>query len=246
MFSIESGLADNVLHFDHHKPEHKHYPCPANNPAIQGKASIEAYPHPNIVQITHCDADTFIGWLRLQDYPIPNIDLTILERIDTQSSFGIPKDNPTLVWMVGLNTARDIIGFPRAAAEPKDVSEYMEQLRRVPGQIITWIGKKAIERTLQTHTNCLKESQNKVGLWAIGENDPFDATIAYDHDYQTVIVYRKHHKAISIYAHPESDLHYANRSFAGILFQGHPKACGSPRGIQYSLKDAIAVFNEIA
>ena len=58
---------------------------------------------------------------------------------------------------------------------------------------------------------------------------------------------QNHHdwKTISIYADPKSSYNFAGKTFAGILFQGHPKACGSPRGKIMSQEDGKKVFDWI-
>lgn len=43
--------------------------------------------------------------------------------------------------------------------------------------------------------------------------------------------------------HPDSDYSFAGQTIAGIEFNGHAKACGSPRGQEMTLEDAIEVYS---
>jgi len=59
------------------------------------------------------------------------------------------------------------------------------------------------------------------------------------------VVYRDHFKSISIYCAPESPYEFGNREVGGIKFAGHAKACGSPRGENFTRDDAKKVFEAV-
>ncbi len=58
-YSVEAGLSDGVKNFDHHR-EHSANPAPCNDPRIK-----EIDFHRGIIEITHTDADTLIGIMRM-------------------------------------------------------------------------------------------------------------------------------------------------------------------------------------
>lgn len=238
--SIEAGIADNIRNFDHHG-EFSIYPSPCNNPAI--KPVVDN----SIIEITHIDADTLVGIMRLLERNLPLIDLTLMEKIDLNgSSICVNKFDPTLLYMVGVGELSRSIRFPRCSEEVQDVTDYVDQLLNLSTDEIINIGRQATEKSESSYHNCMTKSQKDVGLWVIGPEDPFDPSRPYEDGINVVVVYRSHYKSISIYCNPVSQYEFAGKTISKILFAGHPKACGSPRGEEMSETQAEEVFSALA
>jgi len=239
-YSIEAGLADNVKHFDHHG-EYSSYPAPSNNTEIPRLGPND------IVEITHVDADTLLGLFRMSGLPMPELDYDLIEKVDVNGSSVVEnRMNDSYSFMVGVNSIAKDIGFPRTEKEPQEVTDKIKKMLRIPVANYIKVGKEATRQAEQTLKNNLVSKEGKVGLWAVGKEDSFDPSRPYDDGYACVVVYRKHFKSISIYCAPSNDYQFGNNNVAGIHFAGHPKACGSPRGEDFSLEDAKKVFDEVA
>lgn len=261
-YSLECGLADDIKNFDHHRPEHNHYPCPANNkriPVLQQRFDSS-------VEISHMDADTYIGLLRFMGKNIPSIDFELLEKIDLNGSSVVDDktNNETYHYMVGVGEMSKYVQFPRCGDEPQDVTSYVLAMMEAPAAHLISLGEKAHQRSEDVYRDTMVHSgfsdvyNTNVAFFVIGAEQPLDPSRAYEDDYGIVFVYRKHYKTISIYANPTNKLTFAGTSFhtmdgfgeeysvlgRRINFGGHPKACGSDRGVDYSLLDAtLLVFN---
>src|SRR3989339_1235187 len=74
-FSLESGLADGHNHFDHHHA-HSAQPGPCKDTRISVIGSND------VVEITHIDADTFVGLIRMAGKSLPGVDFDLMEKID--------------------------------------------------------------------------------------------------------------------------------------------------------------------
>ncbi len=242
-FSIEAGIADGVRNFDHH---HKW----SANPAPCRDERIPAVPEGSVVEITHLDADTFVGLLRMAGRPVPGVDLFLMEQIDLNgSSVCSDRFNPTLLYMVGVGELARGLKFPRPSTEgPVDVSELVEAMMAKTTEEIIEIGRDATERSETAYADCRVaiSPSGRVGFWAIGPTDPLDPSRPYTDGVEAVIVYRSHYASISIYCSPTSPLQFGGETVAGILFVGHPKAAGSPHGQAMIEGDARRVFEEIA
>jgi hypothetical protein len=237
-YSIESGYANDINHFDHHG-KYSEYPAPCRNekinPINNGK-----------IAITHMDADTFIGLIRMINGNIPNLDYELMEKIDLNGSSVIKdKFNETFLYMIGIGQIARDIKFPRSGNDPIDVTEYINKMMEYDVNEIINIGRKANEMVEESYKNCKIYIKDNIGIWSIGENDSFDPSRPYSDGIDIVIVYRFHHMAMSIYCNPNSKYEFANKTIANIQFAGHPKACGSPRGMEIKYEDAINVFNEL-
>ncbi len=239
-YSLESGLADNVRHFDHHKEEHRHYPSPSNNPEIPVIKSGE-------IQISHIDADTFIGALRMTGGKLPEIDLDLVEQIDLNGSSVVQdKFDLTLLYMVGVGVKARQLGFPRVSDEPQDVTEIMEFLMSTTQEEFIELGRASQEKAEQSYVGCRHKMESpKVGMWVVDISDNFDPSRPYEDGTAVVVVFRKHYKTISIYCDPESEYQFGGETLVGIPFAGHPKACGSPRGQGMTLEDAEKVYDRV-
>jgi hypothetical protein len=264
VFSIECGLHDGVRHFDHHKPEHRANPSPANNSNISWywdgkfKETAEIY-------VTHVDADTFIGVGRLvvngwRDRSVTGFDYSMIEKIDLNGSSCIegPLENCSeYLFALGLSENAKVL-FPRCTKEPQDITkqfcrfEWFDKDRNQIGlDRIILDGRMALARSEKTYREKRLDfipAQGVavgVGLWSIDANDPFDPSRPYRDAIDVVVVFRSHYKTISIYGNPATNNIILNHTWAGIEFAGHPKACGSPRGIEMTEAQARAVFQEI-
>ena len=241
-YSIESGLADNVNHFDHHKSEHRHFPSPCNNSAIT--ARIE----PGTCAITHIDADTYVGCLRLVGLPIPTqVDLELMQHIDLNGSSVVSDvlNNPTYHYMVGIGVIARKLAFPRPSADAdKDVTDLMQDMFKYTEEQIITLGRESVIKSEKDYHNCRYDVDNGVLFIICGAEDAIDPSRGYKDGFHTVVVYRKHYKSISIYTAPSND-RVVKGEWAGIIFDGHPKACGSPRGVEMDEYNAAEVFNAL-
>lgn len=240
--SIEAGKHDGEKHFDHHG-QFNNNPAPCNwagpiNPLKEGN-----------VFITHLDADTFIGILRLMGAGLPNVNFSLMEKIDLNGS-SVCEDlyDDTLLYMVGIGQWCRNNEFPRCPAEGSvEVTELIEKLMKVPSEELIQLGKDAQDKVENTYKNCHKLTclSDKLGAWAIDKDNPFDPSRPYRDGYEVVIVYRKHFQSISIYVNPKSEFEFAGKTLGGILFAGHPKACGSPRGEEIHEAKLKSVFDDV-
>lgn len=262
-YSVECGLADNVKQFDHHKPEHRHFKCPANNDQIP-------IINNGIIEISHIDADTFLGICRLLGYIVPkNLNLDLLEKIDLNGSSVLSdKNNYTYFYMLGVGVMARSLNFPQCDNNSQDVTKYITNMLNVDPSHFVNLGENACKRSEFVYKDTMVYSGEsfqygtKLAFFVIGADQPLDPSRAYEDGYGIVVVYRKHYKTISIYCNPNNELSFAGSSFSimdgtmnrpsdsslncCISFNGHPKACGSDRGVSYNLLHAtLLVFNQL-
>ena len=265
VFSIEAGLHDGVRHFDHHKPEHRGNPSPANNSKIHWYYDGEIEQDAEIY-ITHVDADTFVGVSRLvvngwRDTTITGIDYAMIEKLDLNGSSAIEgklEDCREYLFALGLAETAKIL-FPRCTKEPQDVTAQFERFawfgdrhrNDITLDDILRDGRAALARSEETFRTKKIDSIERagtvgIGLWSICASDAFDPSRPYRDGIDVVVVFRSHYKTISIYGNPKAthDL-VLNRTWAGIEFSGHPKACGSPRGVEMTEDQAKQVFRAL-
>lgn len=238
-YSVECGVADNKRHFDHHGEfSHAISPCNNNNiKSIEGDA---------VIYITHMDADTYVGILRLLGLNVPKIDLDLLELIDLNgSSVCEDKFNSTLLYAIGVGAIQREIKFPRCSEEEQDVTKYISTLLRTSTEKFIEAGKKTQEKSEKSYKECLVNKNNNIAFFSINAQDALDPSRAYEDGIDIVIVYRQHYKTISIYCNPKTSYAFAGKTIAGITFGGHPQACGSPRGVEFKEEDAKKVYSEI-
>lgn len=238
-FSVEAGLADGMRHFDHHR-EHSANPAPCRDERIPVVSA-------GVVEITHIDADTFVGLLRMSGQTLPEVDFDLMEKIDLNgSSICSNKFSPTLLYMVGIGQLARDLKFPRANADsPTDVTSIVEAMMAKTSEEIIQIGRAATEESETAYKNCRVSVSGKVGFWAIGPNDPLDPSRPYEDGVEVVVVFRRHYESISIYCDPRCEYTFGGKMVAGIEFAGHPKAAGSPRGVAMTEKDGLSVFEAI-
>lgn len=237
--SLESGIADDQNHFDHHKKEHSHYPAPSNNNNIKAISNKK-------VAISHIDADTFIGILRMEGLELPKIDLDLVEKIDLNGSSVLDDlHNDTYYYMVGVGEFARKIQFPKIEKNKDiDVTQYICELIQNQNSFIN-LGKKATNKAITDFDNAITHYAKRVGLLKITPNMSIDPSMGYKKGMDIVIIYREHYKSISIYVNPKIDF-VARQVWAGIEFGGHEKACGSPRGVEYTFQNAIDVFTQVS
>ncbi|RJQ30589.1 teicoplanin resistance protein VanZ [Candidatus Parcubacteria bacterium] len=240
-FSLEAGVHDGQRNFDHHG-KFAGNPAPCNNPEIRPA------PEGATIEISHLDGDTFVGLLRMTGRELPvGVDLSLMERIDLNgSSVCREKFHPTRMYMVGVGEFARQLKFPRVSEEPQEVTGLVVELASNSASAIIEAGRLATEKSEASYRDCKVAVEGKVGLWAIGAEDPLDPSRPYEDGVETVIVYRRHFETVSIYASPASPHAFGGKEVAGISFAGHPKACGSPRGMKMSEENAKRVFEAIA
>lgn len=238
-YSVECGFADNKKHFDHHG-EYASFASPCINTTIPIITNETIY-------VSHIDADSFIGINRLLGKEIPsNLDLSLMQEIDLNGSSVVSnKFNPTLLYMVGVGQKTREYKFPRVTSEPQDITSIIMDLLKLSTEEFIEAGRIATEKSEKAYTECLIKKQGNKALYSIGANDPLDPSRPYEDDIDIVVVYRQHWKTISIYCNPKSQYAFGGSIVANIEFGGHPKACGSPRGVEMSLEQAISVFEAI-
>jgi len=242
-FSLEAGLADGQRHFDHHG---KH----AGEPAPCSDDRIPVIGDDDCVEITHIDADTYVGLLRMAGKKLPDVDFDLMEKIDLNGSSVCPdkdKFDPTLLYMVGIGQVARELRFPRPSAEgPIDVSDLVKAMFAKTSDEIIEIGRIATEKSETAYRDCRVAMSDKVGYWIVGPDDPLDPSRPYEDGVSVVVVHRTHYESISIYCDPRSEYEFGGQAVAGIKFAGHPKAAGSPRGIAFNAEDGQRVFEELA
>jgi len=238
-YSLEAGIADGQRHFDHHR-QFSVNPAPCRDERI-------TFVGDECVEITHIDADCFVGLLRMAGKSLPGVDFDLMEKIDLNgSSVCADKFDVTLLYMVGVGQLARDLKFPRANVDaPTDVTEVVEAMMAKTDEEIIKIGKVATEKSEAAYQSCKIASEGKAGYWVIGANDPFDPSRPYEDGIPVVVVHRTHYKSISIYCDPKSEYAFGGKTVASIEFVGHPKAAGSPRGVEYTAEDGKNVYNAI-
>ncbi|WP_434284705.1 teicoplanin resistance protein VanZ [Clostridium botulinum] len=238
-YSIEAGKGDNIKHFDHHG-QFENYPSPCNN------NQIPVAEEDSIIEITHMDADTYVGILRLLGKDLPNINLEMLEQIDNNgSSICRDKYNPALLYQLGIGRLQRNLKIPRVSEERVDVTHIIEEMFNYSTKKIINIGEEVQESSEEAYIDYVRSKKENKILFSINAQDNLNPSRAYEDDYDIVVVYRKHYKTISIYCNPKSQYAFAGKEVAGIKFDGHPQACGSPRGMEMTEEQALKVWEEI-
>lgn len=260
-YSLEAGIADGERNFDHHGDS-------AEQPAPCIDARIPVIPDGEVIEITHLDADTMIGIVRMlgdsriaeinpqrfHDYGMPwrndVIDLVLMARIDVNgSSFLLQNglENTTRQWMVGILQLLRELNFPRWQGDDVDVTDIIAQIIFRSDEEIIQIGKKEMmngEKAYQKR-GVVQYTDSGIGLWEqVVPEDSFDPSRPYADGYKVVVIYRRRLKQIGVYVNPDTDFS-VNRILSGIQFAGREKAAGSPRGEEFSLGDSQGVFDAL-
>jgi len=238
VYSLECGYDDGLRNFDHHGI-YEGNPSPCNNDRIQPCGGVP-------IEISHIDADTLIGIMRIMDLFVTyfeKVDMKTVERIDNEGSSGIAKDDPSLQFYVGVGAYAKNINFSRVCSLEQNASEYIFRMLKMDENDYINLGKSIIDLTEKNYPICLREMDvdRKIGFWVMDRDHYFDPSRAYE-EVDIVVVFRGNYKTISIYCNPTSDYNFAGKIFAGIEFNGHPKACGSPRGEEMGYSDALLVY----
>lgn len=238
-YSIEAGKHDGQRYFDHHG-QFAGNPCPAANTAIPAVQE-------GVVEITHIDADTFLGLCRLCGVELPNIDFVMLEQIDLHGTSACPDAySPTRLYIAGIGVIARELRFPRVTAERQDVTALVEKMMEFTPEDIVVKGRRNQDLVEAAYKSCFREQRNNVALYYVTAADAFDPSRPYQDGIDVVVVYREHYKLISIYCNPATKLGFAGQTVAGITFGGHPQACGSPRGQEMTWGQAQTVFAAIS
>mgnify|MGYP003607890087 CR=1 FL=1 len=239
--SIESGLANNTTHFDHHKDEDKRYPSPCNNPNIKIISRFD-------IAISHIDADTLLGLARMCGIGLHSaLDFNTIEKVDLNGS-SILDDALTNInyhYMVGVSSIARELNFPRISKEEDiEVTDIIYKMLKLP--LLTFLQKGAdtINKSEKDYKDCSLTNTDHCLLISCDADDAINPSRGYEDGYDIIVVYRKHYKTVSLYAAPNSP-YTLQGEHAGITFAGHDKACGSPRGEDMTLEDACKVFNAV-
>jgi hypothetical protein len=147
--------------------------------------------------------------------------------------------------MVGVGVLARKLQFPRMVEEPQDVTIIVRNMLFTSVDRFIEYGKEAIEKSEADYINCKSAQDGVKGMWVVGSTDDFNPSRPYEDGIKVVVVYRSHYKTVSIYCDPDSSYEFAGQTISGIEFNGHPKACGSPRGMEVGVEHAIEVFNSI-
>lgn len=184
-----------------------------------------------------------------------DLDPEVIEKIDLNGSKGIEKFDKNLLYMVGVGQFCRDFKFPRLSpgTESLDVSDILSTIFEDWGcEEFIELGRETQKKAEKAYTECKvagtlnNSTQGEAfkGLWVVSDNS-FDPSRPYEDGVQIVVVYRSHYKSISIYCDPDSIYEFGGKTVGGVLFAGHAKACGSPRGEEMTLEDARRVFESI-
>lgn len=246
--SIEAGLDQGFSHLDHHgKFSHLVSPCARNITPIDCK----------VVEFTHMDPDAWVTYLKMTGKfnaeEFAGIDMEVMALVDGNGSSVVDKFNPTLLYMVGVGQWLRANKMPRVNNDRQEITELMTKLADVPVADLIEMGRIAQEKAWTDYIACKKAFDRNAGVvfiscdasHAIDPSLPYGDKFEGFDGYQRVVVYRAHYKTVSIYCSPSSSFGYAGQTIAGISFAGHPKACGSPRGVEITEEQAQAVWSEL-
>lgn len=239
-YSLEFGF-DGGNNYDHHD-KFSNNPAPCNNP------KISKVPENAVVYVNHIDADNFIGLMRMKGIPLPAVNMQQVETIDTKSSFFLTPEervNRTSAYYVGIGQLTRLAGIPRVTEEETDITELVEKMLNYHEDEIVRLGYEAIKKFDEDFNDCIVETNGDTILLEGKEGKALNVALAYERGYSKAVVFRPNFKTVSVYGSPTSGLNYAKKTIAGILFDGHPTACGSPRGEVLTLDDAKKVYLEI-
>ena len=238
-YSVEAGANDGQKHFDHHGVySAEGSPCNRDIPEAEEGSTI---------CVSHIDADTVVGLLKLTGRNLPEVDFDLMEQVDCNGS-SVVRDlfNPTLLYMLGVGAKARELGIPRCPAEGfEDITEALTLLLDTSAEELITLGRQQQEASEKAYNGCLVSREGNKALFAINATDALDPSRSYKDEIDIVVVYRSHYKSISIYCNPSSAFAFAGETLAGIPFAGHPKASGSPRGESQTLEAAKAVFEAI-
>jgi hypothetical protein len=253
-YSVEAGKSDGAKHFDHHGQFAGHIaPCRAEMPVAENGETI---------QISHIDADTFVGLLKLYGADLPEVDFELMEQIDLNgTSVCADKFNPTLLYMVGVGEVARNVKFPRATDQEQDVTDIVEAMMAKTEEEIIETGRNATEASEATYRDCKVTNRGNVGFWKINANQPFDPSRPYEDGISVVVVYRENYRSVSVYCDPNSShttmtlgkvetgdglpQNY-RATIGGYRMCGHPKATGTERTTNgWSFEDAQAIYDAI-
>lgn len=254
-FSLEAGLADGLKNFDHHK-EYSANPAPCRDGRI-----MPVLGSADIVEITHLDADTYVGLLRFAGRPVPQgVDLDLMERIDLNGSSVVDdRYDDTLLYMVGVGELARELKFPRPTPEgPTDVSDLVKAMMAKTTEEIIRLGEDATDCSEETYEERKVATEGIVGWWSIGAADPLDPSRPYEDGISIVVVHREHYKSVSVYCDPKSEHSLVTLgevetgeglpqnyrvTVAGYRLCGHPKAVGTERTAEgWSYDDSRKIF----
>lgn len=247
-YSLESGLSDQVRHFDHHSKEHKElgHKSPCNT------VEMPVIPNDSVIQISHIDSDTFIGIERMCGIVREGLDYDLMEQIDLNGSSVSPDlFDKTLLFMVGLSTKTRDMRFPRSNKDiDVSVTQYISNLIDLPTDYFIELGYKTQVDSLTNFSRCLINSVTsitglEVAQVVVPDNISVDPSIGYSKGFDIIVVYRENYKSISLYGKPNSNFEL-NKNWSGIEFQGHTLACGSPRGVDHTVQDSDNVLNSLS
>ena len=265
-FSVEAGADDCVAdtsscvsvsgrvigrHVDHHgKFAGFRAPCRRDIVPVGEDVTIE---------VTHMDTDCFRGIMILTGkanrYSLDQFGVfsDVMEQVDLNGSSVVDKFDTTLLYMVGIGQWLRANKLPRVTEERQDITDLIIRLMAVPVPELIEMGRVAQEKAWADYIACKKAFDRDAGTVFItcDASHAIDPSIAYGDKfegffgYQRVVVYRAHYKTVSIYCSPTSSFSYSGQTIAGIDFAGHPKACGSPRGVEITESQAQAVWSEL-
>jgi len=259
-FSLEAEIADGERNFDHHGDA-------SEQPAPCIDSRIPIVPDGSVIEITHLDADTLIGLIRMfsdsriaeinpqrfhdygQAWRFDTEDLNLMSKIDVNGSSFLPDNGlevPVRQWMVGILQLLRKLNFPRWQGEDIDVTDIIASIISHSDENIIRMGKEEMVRGEKAYQLTLECKKNGVGFWHQKmPADSFDPSRPYADGYNIVVIYREQFKAIGLYANPKTEIVLGGREIAGIEFAGREQACGSPRGVEYSLQDANRVYEAL-
>lgn len=242
-YSIECGLHDGVHHFDHHGEfAEQSSPCVAELPRVEIDGT-------STIQLSHIDSDSFLALVRMFGLEIPSwLNLDLVQEIDNAGQ-GVCEDkfDKTLLFVVGVGALAKKLGFPIVSHEEQDVTDIVKQMLATSFEEIVEIGRAVQEVVEPTYARCVvaKDPATKTMFIHLEDKDNLSASRAYEDGFKKVVIFRDCYKSISVYANEATDYNFQGKVLAGIKFDGHPKAAGSPRGVAHTPEQAMEVYEAL-
>lgn len=242
VYSIECGEYDGKRHFNHHeKSEEYSSPCNTN---------IDKANQDDTCYISHIDADTFVGLIRLfgdiNVFSKSDVNLELMEQLDIHGNSILDSlKNTTYLYMTGIDLIANNIKFPIATDEAIDVTSYIEVLMEYSINDIVKFSEVWVDELDMVYVNSVIKISDKLCLIHQKKNDLIDPSRAFKDGYDIVVLFNEYYKAIHLYSHPNIKNSFTDLEISGIKFGGHPHALGSQGDNEYDIFHAKSVANTI-
>ncbi len=146
--------------------------------------------------------------------------------------------------MSGVEEAYRSLEIPLPSDQPQDITEKITRLllRLENTEDVIRVGKRKLDEAKKEYDKAEKKIFGKVLAIFCSKTAQIDPSIGYIEGFDVVVFFRDQYQSISLYGNPKTKIDFMKNSvYDGIPFNGHSKACGSPRGTPFTWEDAIAV-----